>query len=93
MIKNWINKRNQKKLHELYRDLKYVKISYENVAYISHHAIYLGSTGGDFVLLKIEYDFDHNSTEIKRTYKFIETDNTDFVFYNSIYVNRLMSEL
>ena len=93
MIKNWINKRNQKKLHDLYKDLKYVTIQYKNAAYMSNHKIFLGSTGGDFVLLRIEYDFEYDNTEIKRTYKFIETDNTDFVFYNSIYVNRLMSEL
>jgi hypothetical protein len=93
MINNWINKRNQKKLHELYKDLKYLLITYENAAYMSNHKIFLASIGGDFVLLRIEYDFDYDNTEIKRTYKFIKTDNSDFALYNTIYANALMDKI
>jgi hypothetical protein len=93
VIIDWLNKRNQKKLHELYKDLKYLMITHENAAYMSNYKIFLGSTGGDFVLLRIEYDFDYDNAEIKRTYKFIETDNNDFAFYNTIYVNALMGKI
>lgn len=93
MIVNWINKRNQKKLHTLYKDLAYARISHSYSAYTTNHIIYLAPTEKDFVILQIEYDFDENNTELFRTYKFVKTDNADFSFYHDIYCRFLMEKL